>query len=454
MAKKSKKNLYNFDFGTVRTEDSEVKITISKEQFTHDREDEIKYLPSDDDPLFLPKRRIIENEDDYTFVYDKQNSHLKILTEIKKEEYPVKVSIAEVILEQDILAKYEIDDIYVSLNPATLFYYPMNEVKYTYSGNQFMPRTKNTSLEQYKACVVSILTNIPYEKCLATPDDVAKNGNELIKEIYNKSSRQDLLKLIKDSKNVIDYGYIQNRENEQIKWKRRLLLTASVLGLATLGGIIGTQMINSKNQLEMAQAYEQQIENQNATMQAHEEMEQGNYDKAIELYEQAGEEKATVATMLFNEGQYQKAIDLDESNLEKVIQEAYETDNEQSILDLNSDNLSEEYKLKLENEQAIVQGDTNAMANVLNFLTDENTAERLAQAFIEQNELTNAQRVLEQYPENQAIMEIVQRGELQNQITDLEEQLNNTDEEEEEKREQIQTQLDEKKGQIESLGSD
>ena len=36
----------------------------------------------------------------------------------------------------------------------------------------------------------------------------------------------------------------------------------------------------------------------------------------------------------------------------------------------------------------------------------------------------------------------------------LEEQLNNTDEEEEEKREQIQTQLDEKKGQIESLGSD
>ena len=364
------------------------------------------------------------------------------------------MSIAEVILEQDILAKYEIDDIYVSLNPATLFYYPMNEVKYTYSGNQFMPRTKNTSLEQYKACVVSILTNIPYEKCLATPDDVAKNGNELIKEIYNKSSRQDLLKLIKDSKNVIDYGYIQNRENEQIKWKRRLLLTASVLGLATLGGIIGTQMINSKNQLEMAQAYEQQIENQNATMQAHEEMEQGNYDKAIELYEQAGEEKATVATMLFNEGQYQKAIDLDESNLEKVIQEAYETDNEQSILDLNSDNLSEEYKLKLENEQAIVQGDTNAMANVLNFLTDENTAERLAQAFIEQNELTNAQRVLEQYPENQAIMEIVQRGELQNQITDLEEQLNNTDEEEEEKREQIQTQLDEKKGQIESLGSD
>lgn len=47
MAKKSNKKLYNFDFGTVRTEDSEVKITISKEQFTHDREDEIKYLPSE-----------------------------------------------------------------------------------------------------------------------------------------------------------------------------------------------------------------------------------------------------------------------------------------------------------------------------------------------------------------------------------------------------------------------
>src|SRR5699024_10689526 len=62
---------------------------------------------------------------------------------------------------------------------------------------------------------------------------------------------------------------------------------------------------------------------------------------------------------------------------------------------------------KLDYEKAIVSGDTTSMVNTLNFLNDENTAIRLARKFTEQNDFNNARAVLEQYPNNQKIKEII-----------------------------------------------
>jgi len=53
----------------------------------------------------------------------------------------------------------------------------MNTVRYTYAANRFMPRDMRTTLERYKACIVSILSGIAYEKCLNTPEEVRKIGN-------------------------------------------------------------------------------------------------------------------------------------------------------------------------------------------------------------------------------------------------------------------------------------
>src|SRR5699024_12043911 len=111
--------------------------------------------------------------------------------QIKDEKYPIKISIAKKILKEDILGKYAKENIYISINPSTIYYYPMKTVRYTYTGNQFMPREQHTNLERYKACVVSLLSGIAYEKCLNSPNEVKQEGNELLAEIYNQKSIKD-----------------------------------------------------------------------------------------------------------------------------------------------------------------------------------------------------------------------------------------------------------------------
>ena len=56
----------------------------------------------------------------------------------------------------------------------------------------------------------------------------------------------------------------------------------------------------------------------------------------------------------------------------------YDNGNQNQVTDLKDDQLNTETSEKLKNEKSIVAGDENAMLNILNFLNDENTAERLA----------------------------------------------------------------------------
>lgn len=446
---KKKHKIYQFDFGKVEEQDDQVRISISKEQFSNEAMAEIKTVETDNDDFFLNKEKIIENEHDYVVIYKKDKDRLKNMVELKKEEYPVRVAIAERLLEQDILKKYQRYNLFISLDPSTLYYYPMNEVKYTYSGNQFMPRAELTALERYKAVVVSILTTIPYGKCIKQPDDVKEQGNDLVKEIYDTNSREELLKLIRDSRNVIDYNYIKGRENEKSKWKTWLIASVLGLGIFAFAGIVLTQVVNTNRQHEIVELYEQDIESYQLKDEADEAMANGNYEEAVNLYEQANTEPIDVAEELINHDEYQLALNVHDESLENIIQKAYAEDNKQQLVDLEADDLSDEASRKLSNEQAIVRGDSNELANVFNFLSDEKTAERLAEKYIELNDLNRARDILEKYPENETIMSIVQRAEIQEQIAELENQLEETDDED--TQEEIQEQIEESEKELENL---
>lgn len=446
---KKKHKIYQFDFGKVEEQDDQVRISISKQQFSNEAMAEIKSVETDNDDFFLNKEKIIENEHDYVVVYKKDKDRLKNMVELKKEEYPVRVAIAERLLEQDILKKYQRYNLFISLDPSTLYYYPMNEVKYTYCGNQFMPRAELTALERYKAVVVSILTTIPYGKCIKQPDDVKEKGNDLVKEIYDTNSREELLKLIRDSRNVIDYNYIKGRENEKSKWKTWLIASVLGLGIFAFAGIVLTQVVNTNRQNEIVELYEQDIESYRLKDEADEAMANGNYEEAVNLYEQANAEPIDVAEELINHDEYQLALNVHDESLENIIQKAYAEDNKQQLVDLEADDLSDEASRKLSNEQDIVRGDSNELANVFNFLSDEKTAERLAEKYIELNDLNRARDILEKYPENETIMSIVQRAEIQEQITELENQLEETDDED--TQEEIQEQIEESEKELENL---
>ncbi|MGE7365461.1 hypothetical protein ACQKKE_02285 [Desemzia incerta] len=434
--------IYNFEFGTLTDEKSTVKIEMENSQFTYDNIDEIKELPIKKDPLFLDFKGIKESETTVSFLYEK-GSALKNLNTIKKEAYPVKVSIVEEILKQDILQKYKHTDLYISLNPATLYYYPMNTVRYTYAANRFMPRDMRTTLERYKACIVSILSGIAYEKCLNTPEEVRKIGNDFIKEIYQQRNVSELLTLIQQSNNFVTYDYIRSQTNRERKIRQKSLVALAGTSVIFIG-ISGLLLVKQLDQEEaLASQYEAQLEKKDTLLLANEEFEKGNYDGAIQLYQEGDYEDAQLSEKLLSKEQYQKAIDVHNESLEAIIQRLYETKEQQTLLDLNSDSLDENGKVKLEEEKGIVQGDTNAMVNTLNFLDDESTGIRLARKFIDLNDVNNAQKVLDKYPENENLQKLLGIGK---QIQEKTKQMNDSDDEKQ--KETLQKEVDDLKEQL------
>lgn len=434
--------IYNFEFGTLTDEKSTVKIEMENSQFTYDNIDEIKELPIKKDPLFLDFKGIKESETTVSFLYEK-GSALKNLNTIKKEAYPVKVSIVEEILKQDILQKYKHTDLYISLNPATLYYYPMNTVRYTYAANRFMPRDMRTTLERYKACIVSILSGIAYEKCLNTPEEVRKVGNDFIKEIYQQRNVSELLSLIQQSNNFLTYDYIRSQTKREQKIRQKSLVALAGTSVVFIG-ISGLLLVKQLNQEEaLASQYEEQLEQKDTLLLANEEFEKGNYDEAIQLYQEGDYKDAQLSEKLLSKEQYQKAIDVHNGSLEAIIQRLYETKEQQTLLDLNSDSLDENGETKLEEEKGIVQGDTNAMVNTLNFLDDESTGIRLARKFIDLNDVNNAQKVLDKYPENESLQKLLDIGK---QMQEKNKQMSDSDDDKQ--KETLQKEIDGLKEQL------
>jgi len=463
LKKKKQLKVYNFEFGTITDEAESVKIDMDSNQFNHDTIAELKEqgITTNDDS-FLSLIDIKESESTVSFYY-KKTKKLTNVIEIKKEEYPVKISIAEKILEADILNKYE-NDVFISLNPSTLYYYPMNTVTYTYVANSLMPRTSHTKLEKYKACVISILTGIPYEKCLNSKEEVKEEGNELIKEIYNQQNREDLLAFIKDSEDYITYDFITNTKTKEKKTNRIYQYIIGGLVILGLGSVVFVQANASRSQSDMAEVYEQQLDDKDILLQANQELNNENYEEAVQLYQDVGYDLAEVAHELATQEQYQLALDTDESSLEQVIQTLYENEQENTLNELNTDNLSEEAQGKVADELAIISENTSAMENVLNFLNDENTAERLAKKYADLGNIDNAKQIQEQYPDNTVISEEITQAEnnkkiqdIEQQVTDLEEERTNleeADEDNQERIDEINTQIDELNNQLNNLKSD
>ncbi|UJF16795.1 hypothetical protein LZ578_12065 (plasmid) [Jeotgalibaca sp. MA1X17-3] len=331
-----KKNfkVYAFEFGTVIEEENQVKIEMEHSLFTPDIEKERTNLPTKEDPLFLKLGNVQESEASFSFLYEK-SSQLKNLTQIKTEAYPVKLSIAQEILEQDIQDQYTRSDLYISLNPSTIYYHPMQTIRYTYVANRFMPKDTHTSMERYRALIVSLLSDLPYEKCLNSPKDVRKEGNELIKELYQQPTVPDLLALIKQSNDFITYGYIENRKKSENKIKRNYRYwLGGVIALSLVGfSLLGVRVSGQATQLTAN--YHQQLDKKDTLLQANEQFYKGNYNKAVGLYEKIDYDKKQLATDLIEKEQYQQALTVDPTSLESVIENLYEREQKETLLDLN-----------------------------------------------------------------------------------------------------------------------
>ena len=437
---KKKFKVYAFEFGMITEEENTIKIDIEQTQFNHDTVKEITNLPTKEDPLFLPLGSVKELEASFSFLY-KKSSQLKNLTQIKHEAYPVKLSIAQEILKQDMQDQYTRNDLYISLNPSTIYYHPMQTVRYTYVANRFMPRDNHTIIERYRALIVSVLTDIPYEKCLNSPVDVSKEGNDLVKEIYQKNNVSELLTLIQGSNDFYTYNYIENRKKKENKIKRNYrYMLGGVIALSLVGfSLLGVRVSGQATQLSAD--YQQQLDEKDTLLQANDSFYKGDYDKAISLYEKTAMDKKALASDLIEKEQYQNALNVYPKSLEQVIETSYANDNKEALLDLNGKKLNEKQQAKLEDEKGIINGDTTSMLNTLNFLKDEQTATRLTTKFLEIGDMNNAKKIGEKYPENAEIKTILENAEMSN--AELEKE-----------RLEVQKQIDEKQKKLDESKDD
>lgn len=161
--------------------------------------------------------------------------HLKPVAAIKHEDYVVKLAIAQAILLDEIVTKTQN---YVSLHPATVYYHPMSTIRYGYRANRQMPREgKHTHLQRYKALVLTILTNQPYEKCLEQPEHLAKLANHLVHSILQAQTIEDMQLLLTEAYDFVAYHTVQTQIAERKKWRSRMILGVVFTALLGLFGV-------------------------------------------------------------------------------------------------------------------------------------------------------------------------------------------------------------------------
>lgn len=384
--------IYNFSFGSIKITEQFAQFTMSRSEFTYDKLEEIKtYLMSNDIPSFLSLQKIEETEGHVVLTFH-FSEHLKPIAAIKQETYVVKLAIAQAILLDEIVTK---EPFHVSLHPATVFYHPMSTIRYGYRANRVMPKEeKYTHLQRYKALILMILTNYPYEKCLTEPERLEKKANDLVRSILSAKTMEEMQALLTEAYDFVAYHTVKEQVLEKKKWKHRSVLgvvLTAVLALCAIGYV--KYDANDQQQLVLGQL-EATYEAREKKQQADAFFEQENYEKAIPLFLVLGDSPKDVSKKLLEKEQWQLALDTEPKMLEQVIAQLYANKDEKMILDLRLSTDEEALTQKLAHEKAIVSYDVAQMTADLPFISDAETLQRMGQTFIANGDMAGAREVL------------------------------------------------------------
>ena len=393
MLKKKAFQISNFEFGSSHLEGDKLVLELSKDQFSYHKSRELMGI-QEPRPLFLDLVEWTEDDCHVTFTYQ-MTEHLKPIQDLQKEEYAVKLAICQQIMQDHVLEQKEG---YVSIHPSTVFYYPMQTVRYTYRANAVMPReAKWLVVKRYKALILSILTGVSYEICLTDTASVSRKGNALIQSIAEAQTPLELTEIIDDAYNFVVYAYIQNRTNFTTGFKKKTIygvLASTVLVLTAVGV---TKYRADQERYEEVAAIESHLVQQEQEIQAQNHLLNGDYAQAVQLYQEVGKEPAFLANLYFQQGLYQEALNLDPTYLEPVIQSLYDNGEQSRIIDLTLPEEAASLQALLQLEKHIVAYNTEALLNALPFLESEATATRMGEAFLANDHLPGVEKVLEKF---------------------------------------------------------
>jgi len=119
-----------------------------------------------------------------------------------------------------------------------------------------------------------------------------------------------------------------------------------------------------------------------------------NWKEASEAMKKAGYSKEKQTQTFLSLKEYQEAINADPKELNTVVNEIYKNNDEKVVLDLELPTGTEEkINDELKIEKAIVSYDSETLASQLSFEENKDVLLRMGQAFLENNDMQDAQSV-------------------------------------------------------------
>lgn len=386
------KKFYNMEFGTYKEQGDSVILEINKNRFNSHALFDIQEVAEADERFFQVS--VSENEQSFIFDFSIEKDFQNLKT-IVNRNLPIKLSIAKTIIKQDILKTSGFD--YVSVNPSSIYYLPMKQVKYLYRATSVMPSNNETdSFKQYKACVLYILTGQNYESLLSDYHSLDKlvEKNPYLEQILETTNRNQLLNILDKIENLATY-----QEWEQVRRTKNKFKNVGIAFITTIvltNVLTGLSVIAVKNhQKEVAI---EQVKDSYKTTKIKADittaLNNKNYDRAIELMKSDKQSDKQIAQQMYDVGEYQTALYYNDKLLENIVSAYWKSGKQDKISSLRlADSSSKAVKNQLELEQAIASYNTEKMQQELGFTENPNTLMRMALKYIDENELLNADTV-------------------------------------------------------------
>ena len=381
--------LLNIEVGTFKRQGNKLILELNHNQFRYDQLSELNELKQADSN-FLQLVNVVEQDQKVVLTYTLPDK-VRSLKELPHENKAIRSAIAKEIMRQDVVTDSQY---HIALNPANLWYYPMQHVWYAYRANELMPYDdKHSNLAKYKALILFCLTGTPYERLLSNPKEaLAKHPDEYLQQGAKATSLNELKEVVNGVEDFVSYHEWQAVEQNQQKNKQRLWL--SVAGIAIVAVVaIGLVHKNDERKYQsLANQNQAQVTQLKYSGKIQTALNDKKWSEAQKAMKKAGYSSSKQAQTFLKHKQYQQALNNDPNQLSKVVNTAYANkDSEQVAKWELPSSATGKQKDQLSLEKAIVNYDTNTLNNQLSFATNGDVLLRIGQAFVAHNDTQDAQ---------------------------------------------------------------
>ena len=380
--------LLNIEVGTFKRQGNKLILELNHNQFRYDQLSELNELKQADSK-FLQLVNVVEQDQKVVLTYALPDK-VRSLKNLPHENKAIRAAIAKEIMAQNVVNDSQY---HIALNPANLWYYPMQHVWYAYRANELMPYDdKHSNLAKYKALILFCLTGTPYERLLSNPQEaLAKHPDDYLQQVAKAASLNELTEVVNGIEDFVSYHEWQAVETAQQKTKQRLWL--SVAGVAVLAvGLVHKS--DERKYQSLANQNQAQVTRLKYSGQIQTALNDHKWSEAQKDMQRAGYPATKQVNVFLKHGQYQQALKVDPSQLNKVVNTAYANKDSGQVAkwELPTKATSKQ-KDQLKLEKAIVNYDTNTLNNQLSFTTNADVLLRMGQAFLAHNDTQDAQTV-------------------------------------------------------------